>query len=45
MTSNQELRELVERVKNGEAEVFDELYRKTCRSAFFRTEGAGGAER
>ena len=38
MTSNQELRELVERVKNGEAEVLDEIYRKTCRSAFFHAQ-------
>ena len=38
MTANQELGELVERVKSGEAAAFDELYRKTCRSVFFHAQ-------
>ena len=38
MTANQELGELVERVKSGDNDAFDELYRKTCRSVFFHVQ-------
>ena len=38
MTANQELGELVERVKSGDIDAFDELYRKTCRSVFFHVQ-------
>lgn len=38
MTANQELGGLVERVKSGNIDAFDELYRKTCRSVFFHVQ-------